>query len=54
MEQSIYNSIRLQDGAVNAAGMHQEGGIGIRVVKGQNTGYAYTESALPADREKQL
>ncbi|MFY9116239.1 MAG: TldD/PmbA family protein [Bacteroidales bacterium] len=52
MEQSIYNSIRLQDGAVNAAGMHQEGGIGIRVVKGQNTGYAYTESALPADREK--
>lgn len=52
VEKSFYNTITLQDEEVNAAGVHQEGGLGIRVVKGQNTGYAYTESAIPADREK--
>lgn len=51
-EQSFSNSIVLKDGEVNTAGVLHEGGIGVRVVKGQNTGYAYTESALPADREK--
>ena len=51
-EQSLFHDIILRDGKVNAAGTNSEGGLGIRVVKGQNTGYAYTESSLASDREK--
>jgi TldD protein len=52
LEQSLFHEIILRDGKVNAAGTNSEGGLGIRVVKGQNTGYAYTESSFAADREK--
>ncbi|HOR11732.1 MAG TPA: TldD/PmbA family protein [Bacteroidales bacterium] len=51
-EQTTFHSIVLRDGEVNAASTHNEGGLGIRVVSGQNTGYAYTESSLPRDREE--
>ncbi|MFA5301310.1 MAG: TldD/PmbA family protein [Bacteroidales bacterium] len=52
LEQSLFHEIILRDGKVNAAGTNSEGGLGIRVIKGQNTGYAYTESSLASDREK--
>ncbi|HBG53725.1 MAG TPA: peptidase U62, partial [Rikenellaceae bacterium] len=51
-EQNTFHSIVLRDGEVNAAATDNEGGLGIRVVSGQNTGYAYTESSLPRDREE--
>ena len=37
---------------MNAAGTHNESGLGIRVVRGQNSGYAFTESSMPRDREE--
>ncbi|HOO42396.1 MAG TPA: TldD/PmbA family protein [Bacteroidales bacterium] len=52
LEQSLFHEIILRDGKVNAAGTNTDEGLGIRVVKGQNTGYAYTESSLPPDLEK--
>ncbi|MFA6652242.1 MAG: DNA gyrase modulator, partial [Bacteroidales bacterium] len=52
LEQSLFREIILRDGKVNAAGINSEGGLGIRVVKEQNTGYAYTESPFTCDREK--
>jgi TldD protein len=52
LEQSLFHEIILRDGTVNAAGTNTDGGLGIRVVKGQNTGYAYTESSLASDLEK--
>jgi TldD protein len=39
----IESSITLQDGAVNRANRSVELGVGIRVVKGDQTGFAYTE-----------
>ena len=38
------NSLRLQDGAVNSASKSSDLGVGIRVVRGLETGYAFTES----------
>jgi TldD protein len=52
LEQTYSNDLVLRDGEVNTVGVLHEGGLGIRVVKDQNTGYAFTESSLPADREK--
>lgn len=52
LEQTSSHEILLRDGEVNATSTHSEGGLGIRVVKGQNTGYAFTESSLPSDREE--
>lgn len=42
-EHSIINELTLRDGEVNAAGSHIDYGVGIRVVKGEKTGYAYSE-----------
>ncbi len=42
-EYSIINELTLRDGEVNAAGTHIDYGVGIRVVKGEKTGYAYSE-----------
>jgi len=42
-EHSLGNSIRLQDGAVNAAHTSVALGVGIRVVTGNRFGYAFTE-----------
>ena len=42
-EHSIANEISLRDGEVNSAGSHIDYGMGIRVLYGDQTGYAYTE-----------
>lgn len=42
-EHSVINELTLRDGEVNAAGTHIDYGVGIRVVKGEKTGYAYSE-----------
>jgi len=43
-EHTLWNSIALQDGAVNRAGSDIQYGVGIRVVAGDQTGYAYVEN----------
>lgn len=42
-EHSTANEISLRDGEVNSAGSHIDYGAGIRVLSGDQTGYAYTE-----------
>ena len=42
-EYSTANELSLRDGEVNAAGSHIDYGMGIRVLSGDQTGYAYTE-----------
>ncbi len=49
VEHSISNDLGLEDGAVNRAFAAVELGAGVRVVKGDQTGYGYTEDlSLPA------
>ena len=43
-EHSLDNYVALQDGAVNRAGSDIQYGVGIRVVAGDQTGYAYVEN----------
>ena len=43
-EHSYRNSISLQDGAVNRAASNIDFGMGVRVLSGDQTGYAYVES----------
>ncbi len=48
-ENSQMGTMILRDGEVNSAGLHTLYGVGIRVLKGDKTGYAYSEStAWPA------
>lgn len=42
-EDSSYNELLLRDGEVTSGGHHLDFGAGIRVIKGDKTGYAYTE-----------
>ena len=42
-EHSISNELSLRDKEVNGAGSHIDYGVGIRVLSGDRTGYAYTE-----------
>ncbi|MCP4550671.1 MAG: twin-arginine translocation signal domain-containing protein [Bacteroidetes bacterium] len=42
-EHTISNNIALQDNAVNRAGSNIDFGVGVRVLKGDQTGYAYSE-----------
>lgn len=42
-EYSTANELALRDGEVNAAGSHIDYGMGVRVLSGDRTGYAYTE-----------
>lgn len=48
-EYTIDNDLTLTDSNVNAAGHHIDFGVGIRVVSGENTGYAYTEIITPQE-----
>ncbi len=49
IEHKISNDLGLEDGAVNRAYASVELGAGVRVVKGDQTGYGYTEDlSLPA------
>lgn len=43
-EDSSYNELLLRDGEVTSGGHHLDFGAGIRVIKGDKTGYAYTEN----------
>ncbi len=47
-EHTIYNDLLLRDGEVNSGGCHVDYGCGIRVLKGEKTGYAYAETTEPA------
>ena len=43
-EHTLHNSIQLQDGAVNNAQSNIDFGMGVRVLAGDQTGYAYVEN----------
>ena len=48
-EQTVYNDLLLRDGSVASGGFHFDYGCGIRVLSGEKTGYAYSESTdLPS------
>ena len=51
-EHSTFQELSLRDGVVSQAGMHVDYGMGVRVCYGEQTGYAYTETTLPADMER--
>lgn len=43
-EQTVYNDLLLRDSQVASGGFHLDYGCGIRVLNGEKTGYAYSES----------
>ena len=43
-ENTYYDELMLMDGEVSSGGSHVDYGVGIRVLKGEKTGYAYSES----------
>ena len=43
-EYTTYMNLLLKDGEVTSGGAHTDFGVGIRVLKGEKTGYAYSES----------
>ncbi len=43
-EASQFNSLTMEEGILKTAGYTIEKGVGVRVVKGEKTGYAYTEN----------
>ena len=50
-ENTSYRDILLRDGEVSSGGFHIDYGVGIRVLCGEKTGYAYSESTdLPSMR----
>ena len=44
---SVGNHIGLEDNAVNRAHSHVDFGVGIRVLKGEQTGYSFTDEVTP-------
>ena len=48
-ENTTYGSLLLRDGAVTSGGNHVDFGVGIRVLGGEKTGYAYSESTSLSD-----
>lgn len=51
-ENTTYFNILLKDGVVSSGGFHTDYGVGIRVLNGEKTGYAYSESTKPDDMAK--
>ena len=43
-EYTTYFNLLLKDSEVSSGGFHTDFGVGIRVIKGEKTGYAYSES----------
>ena len=41
-EYTTYFNLLLKDGVVSSGGFHTDFGVGIRVLKGEKTGYAYS------------
>ena len=48
-EYTTFFNLMLKDGTVSAGGFHTDYGVGIRVLKGEKTGYAYSESTEMKD-----
>ena len=48
-ENTTYGSLLLRDGAVTSGGSHIDYGLGVRVLSGEKTGYAYCESTAWED-----
>ena len=51
-ENTTYFNLMLKDGEVSSGGFHTDFGVGIRVLKGEKTGYAYSESTEMPDMLK--
>lgn len=51
-EYTTFFNLLLKDGAVSAGGFHTDFGVGIRVLKGEKTGYAYSENTAMPDMIK--
>ncbi|MDR2026563.1 MAG: TldD/PmbA family protein [Prevotellaceae bacterium] len=51
-ENSLINNLSLRDGAVNRVSSDVDFGMGVRVLSGDRTGYAYTENITLADMLK--
>ena len=47
-EDTFYSDLLLRDSQVSAGGSHLDYGCGVRVLSGEKTGYAYSESTDPA------
>ena len=43
-EYTTYFNLLLKDGVVSSGGFHTDYGVGIRVLNGEKTGYAYSEN----------
>ena len=50
-ESTIYGDLLLKDGEVTSGGCHTDFGVGIRVLSGERTGYAYSENTAMKDME---
>ena len=48
-EHTTYFNLQLRDGIVSSGGFHTDFGVGIRVLKGEKTGYAYSENTEMKD-----
>ena len=48
-ENTTYGNLTLRDGIVSSGGRHIDYGVGIRVLCGEKTGYAYSESTAMPD-----
>lgn len=48
-ENTLYGDLLLKDGQVTSGGLHTDFGVGIRVLSGEKTGYAYSENTAPED-----
>jgi len=51
-EHTTFFNLLLKDGVVSSGGFHTDFGVGIRVLKGEKTGYAYSENTEMADMMK--
>ncbi len=51
-ENTAFFNILLKDGEVSSGGFHKDFGVGIRVLKGEKTGYAYSETTEAEDMLK--
>ena len=51
-EYTTFFNLMLKDGIVSAGGFHTDYGVGIRVLKGEKTGYAYSENTDMPDMLK--
>ena len=51
-EHTTFFNLLLKDGVVSSGGFHTDFGVGIRVLKGERTGYAYSENTEMRDMLK--